>query len=78
MENNHENKLYTALMEMRIKLGLVIVAVVILLTLFVFFLYFLSLEKYKQCGIAGASDGTLFVGIVFMVYRHYFGYRKKP
>jgi hypothetical protein len=39
--------------------------------LFGLFVYFLFIKEYQQCYIAG-SGSTLWGGLTFLVYRHYF------
>lgn len=69
-------KVYEVLTNLGLKALLVIVAVVILVVLFWNFIDAVKNEEYLQAKYFGAGSGTLFVGIVIMVYKHFFPSKK--
>ncbi len=64
-------EVYSILLNMKIKLALVIVAIIVFLVMFGCFLLFVWKEKYMQAGIVGGTD-TIFAIIILKVYNHYF------
>lgn len=62
---------YVILLNMKIKLGLVIIAVIILLVLFIFFLIFLCKEKNLLARILGGVT-SIYIIRISPVFKHYF------